>query len=99
MRVMVSSAALVEALEEAVEDALPAELAFALGVVALGLEGGAELDGGDEEGAGLADGLEVAVHLDGPGAVAVAEHAAVHLGAQAPHLVALVVGGSWAGCW
>jgi hypothetical protein len=41
------------------------------------VEGGAELDGGDEEAAGFADGFEVAVHLDGSCAVAVAEHAAV----------------------
>lgn len=40
-------------------------LSLGLGVVALALEGGAELDGGDEEGARLADGLEVAVELDG----------------------------------
>jgi hypothetical protein len=45
-------------------------------------EGGAELDGGDEEGAGL----EAAVELDGTGAVAVAEHAAVDPGAQPAHL-------------
>jgi len=42
-----------------------------VGVVALLAEGGLELDGGDEEGARLADGLEVAVHLEGSGAVAV----------------------------
>jgi hypothetical protein len=65
MRVILSSALLVEALEEPVKDLLPAELALAVGVVALGLDGGAELDGGHEEGAGLADGLEVAVHLQG----------------------------------
>jgi hypothetical protein len=96
MRVILSSALLIETLEEPVEDALPADLALALGVVALGLDGGAELDGGHEEDAGLADGLEVAVHVQGAGAVAVAEHAAVHLGAQAPHVVALVVGGQLA---
>ena len=45
----------------------------------------------------LADGLEVAVHLDGAGAVAVAEHAAVHLGAEFAHLGAFVVGGELAG--
>ena len=37
---------------------------------------GAELDGGDEEAAGFADGFEVAVHLDGSSAVAIAKHAA-----------------------
>ena len=62
------------------------------GVVALALQGGAEFDGGDEEAAGFADGFEVAVHLDGSGAVAVAEHAAVHLGAEFAHFVAFVVG-------
>ena len=67
------------------------------GVVALALQGGAELDGGDEEGAGFADRLEVAVHLDGAGAVAVAEHAAVHLGAELAHLGAFGVGGQLAG--
>ncbi len=57
------------------------------------LQGGPGLDGGDEEAAGFADGLEVAVHLDRSGAVAVAEHAAVHLGAELAHLAAFVVGG------
>jgi hypothetical protein len=64
-------------------------LAFVLGVVALGLQGGPELDGGDEEGAAFAD-LEVAVGVDGSGAVAVAEPAAVHLAAELAHLAALV---------
>ena len=67
------------------------------GVVALTLQGGAELDGGDEEGARFADRLEVAVHFDRPGAVAVAEHASVHLGAQFAHLGTFVVPGSWRG--
>jgi len=48
-------------------------LAFTVGVVALGLQGGPE--------------------LDGSGAVAVAEHASVHLAAQLAHLGAFVVGG------
>jgi hypothetical protein len=39
----------------------------------------------------------VAVHLDRAGAVAVAEHPAVHLGAEAAHLGALVLGGELAG--
>jgi hypothetical protein len=68
-----------------------------VGVVALPLQGGSEFDGGDEEAAGFADGFEVAVHLDGSSAVAVAEHAAVHLGAEFAHLVALVVVGESAG--
>ena len=34
----------------------------------------------------------MAIHLDGPGAVAVAEHARVHLGAQPAHLGAFLVG-------
>jgi hypothetical protein len=50
-----------------------------------------------EERTRLADGLEVAVHFDRAGAVPIAEHAPVHLGAQAPHLVALVGGGELAG--
>ena len=58
-------------------------------------EGGAELDGGLEEGAGLADRLEVAVEPDGSGAVAVAEHPLVHLGAEFAHLGALGVGGQF----
>jgi hypothetical protein len=81
---------LVEAREEAVEELLAADLALAFGVVALLLKRGTEGDRGDEEGAGLTDGLEVAIHLDGPGAVAVAEHAPVHLDAEATHLSAFV---------
>jgi hypothetical protein len=65
-------------------------------VIALAFEGGAELDGGLEEGAGLADRFEVAVEVDGAGAVAVAEHAPVHLGAQLAHLGALGVFGELA---
>ncbi len=71
----------VESVEEAVEDVFAGDLAFDSGVVALALEGGFELDGGDEESAGLADGFEVAVEFNGAGAVAVAEHPTVHLGA------------------
>lgn len=59
-------------------------------VVSLAMEGGLELDGGDEERAGLTDRFEVAVELDGAGEVAVAEHAAVHLGAEFAHLGAFV---------
>jgi hypothetical protein len=81
----------VQAREEAVKDLLAADLPFALGVVALLLECGAELDGRHEDGAGLADGLEVAVQFDGAGAVAVGEQAAVHLGT--PEDVLLVVTG------
>ena len=58
-----SSAGVVESLKEAVVDLLATGLAFGRGVVALGLEGGSELDGGDEEGAGLADRLVVAVKI------------------------------------
>ena len=39
----------------------------------------------------------MAIHVDGAGAVAIAEHAAVHLSAKAPHLGALVLGGELAG--
>jgi hypothetical protein len=83
----------VEAGQQAVEDLLAAQLALGVGVVALALQGGAELDGGLEERARLADRLEVAVQSDGSGAVAVAEHAVVHLGAQLAHLGALGVAG------
>ena len=87
----------VEPVEQAVEDFLAADLALAGGVVALPLQGGSELDGGDEEAAGFADRLEVAVHVDRSSAVAVAEHASVHLGAELAHLPAFVVGGELAG--
>ena len=69
-------------MEEVVEDFLATGLAFVGGVVALAAQRWFELDGGDEEVAGLADRFEVAVDLDGSGAVAVAEHALVHLGAE-----------------
>ena len=75
---------------------LAAELSFLAGVVALCLQGGAGLDGGLEEGAGFADGFEVAVQADGSGAVAVAEHPAVHLGAEFAHFGAFGVGGQCA---
>ena len=81
MRVIVKRRS-VESGEESVEDLLAPHLSFGGGVVALALQGGPELDGGHEEGAGFADRLEVAVELDGSGAVAVAEHARVHLGAE-----------------
>ncbi len=84
-----------EAFEEPVEDLLSADLALVGGVVALALEGGPELDGGLEERARFADRLEVAVEADGPGAVAIAEHAAVHLGAEFAHLGSLGVGGQF----
>lgn len=45
-----------------------------------------------KEGAGLADRLELTVEFDGAGAVAVAEHPAVHVSAEFAHLGALVVG-------
>jgi Phage integrase family len=69
----------VESGEQSVEHFLAAELSFVGGVVALCLQGGAEFDGGLEEGDGFADGFadgfEVAIEADGAGAVAVAEHA------------------------
>jgi len=46
---------MVESFEEPVEDLLAGDLSLVVGVVALGLQGGPELDRGDEEGAGLAD--------------------------------------------
>ena len=84
---------LVEAGQQSVEDFLAPGLALGGGVVALFFEGGAELDGGLEERARFADGLEVAVQADGAGAVAVAEHALVHFGAELAHLGALGAGG------
>jgi beta-phosphoglucomutase-like phosphatase (HAD superfamily) len=67
----------VEAGDEFVVDLGSSGLAFGAGVVALGEQCGAELDGGLEEGAGFADRLVLAVHDFGSGAVAVAEHAGV----------------------
>ena len=84
---------LVEAGQQSVEDFLAPGLALGGGVVALLFEGGAELDGGLEERARFADGLEVAIQADGAGAVAVAEHALVHFGAEFAHLSALGAGG------
>jgi hypothetical protein len=54
------------------------------GMVGLGLETWPDLDGGSEEGAAFADGLEAAVELGWSGAPAVAEHAVV-LGSHASH--------------
>ena len=88
----------VEAGQQAVEDLLATELALGVRVVALALQGGAELDGGLEEGARLADRLEVAVQSHGSGAVAVAEHPSVHFGAQLARLGALGVAGQRLGC-
>jgi hypothetical protein len=53
--------------------------------------------GGDEDAAGFADGLEVAVHLDRSSAVPVAEHAPVHLSAKFAHFAAFVIAGELAG--
>ncbi|MFC0448938.1 hypothetical protein [Rhodococcus jostii] len=88
-----SSLGVVESLKESIEDLLSADLALVGGIVSLFGERGAELDGGDEERAGFADRFEVAIQLDGPGAVAVAEHPAVGLGAELAHLGRLVFGG------
>ena len=68
-----SSPGVLEPLKEPVVDLLPAGLALGCGVIALGLQGGAELDRGDEEGAGLADRFVVAFEFGGSGAEAVAE--------------------------
>ena len=86
-----------EAGQQAIEDLLPSDLALGVGVVALSFQGGTELDGGLEEGARLTDRLEVAVQTDWSGAVAVAEHAGVHLSSQFGHLRAFGVGGQ--GLW
>ncbi|HET9330833.1 MAG TPA: hypothetical protein VFO23_09920, partial [Steroidobacteraceae bacterium] len=66
------------------------------GVIVLGCQGGAELDAGLEEGAGLADRLERAVQPGGPGAPAVAEHPVV-LAAQPGHLRPDRVAGQYGG--
>ena len=50
---MATWAGVVESLKEPIEDLVAADLACVGGVVALPLEDGSELDGGDEEGAGL----------------------------------------------
>ena len=70
---------------------------FVRGVVPLALQGGPELDGGLEERARFADGFEVTVQPDRAGPVAVAEHAAVHLGPEFAHSGAFGVGGQFAG--
>jgi hypothetical protein len=72
--------------------ALPSDLSLRGGVVALTSQGRFELNGRDEERARLADGLEVAVHLDRPGAPSVAEHPTVYLGSQLAHLAPLGAG-------
>ena len=64
------------------------------GAVVLGLQGGAELDAGLEECAGLADRLERAAHFWGPGAVAVAEHPVV-LASQPGHFASAGSAGAW----
>src|SRR4051794_39835895 len=81
-----SRGGLVEAVQEPVEDLLAAYLAFVRGVVALPLQGRPELDGGHEECARLADGLEMAIEFNWPGAVTVAQHAAVCFPAELSHL-------------
>jgi hypothetical protein len=65
---------LVESGKQTVEDLLTADLALSGRIVALALEGWAELECDDEERAGLADRLKMAVHLYRPGAVPIAEH-------------------------
>jgi len=87
--ILLGGCCLTEAGQQSVEDFLAPGLALGGGVVALGLQGGAELDGGLEERARFADGLEVTVQSDRAGAVAVAEHPLVHLGAELAHLGAL----------
>ena len=59
---------LVDSLDEFVEDSGAFGLAVFLGVVALALEGGPELDGGLEIAAGFAGGFHPAVKLDRAGA-------------------------------
>src|SRR5262249_50397533 len=89
VKLILSGGCLVEAGQQSVEDFRAPGLALGGGVVALLLEGGAGLDGGLEERARFADGLEVAVQAAGAGAVAVAEHPLVHLGPEFAHFGAL----------
>src|SRR4029079_10381703 len=96
VKCVVSGGGLIESSEQSVEHFLAAQLSFGGGVVALRLQGGAEFDGGLEEGAGFADGFEVAVQADGSGAVAVAEHPAVHLDTELTHFGAFGLGGQCA---
>ena len=91
-----SGGGLIESGEQSVEHFLAAELSVLGGVVALCLQRRAEFDGGLEESAGFADGFEVAVQADGSGAVAVAEHPAVHLDTELAHLGAFGLGGQCA---
>jgi hypothetical protein len=86
---------LVDLPDELVEDGGAFGLAVFLGVVALALEGGPELDGGLEVAAGSAGGFHPAVELDGAGAQSVAEHAGVCFAAQFFHAGGLVVGGQF----
>ena len=81
---------LVESGEQPVKDVLTADLALPRRIVALKLEGWSEVQGGDEERAGLADRFKIAVHLNRPGAVAIAEHPAVHLAAKLAHFGAFI---------
>src|SRR5215831_837739 len=82
-----------EAREQTLEDLLTSDVPLGRRVVPLPLEGGPELGGGDEERAGLADGLEMTIESDRACAVAIAEHAPMHFGTQLAHLAALRVGG------
>ena len=86
---------LVDSLDELVEDGGAFGLAVFLGVVALALEGGPELDGGLEVAAGFAGGFHLAVELDRAGAQSVAEHAGVCFAAQFCHAGGFVVGGQF----
>src|SRR5260370_42463770 len=77
---------LVESGKQAVEDLLTADLALSGRILALALAGWAELQGGDEERAGITDRFKMAVNLNRPGAVGVPQHPAVPL---APELAPL----------
>ena len=81
---------LFESGEQPVKDVLTADLALPRGIVALKLESWSEVQGGDEERARLADRFKIAVHLNRPGAVAIAEHPSVHLAAKLAHFGALI---------
>jgi hypothetical protein len=69
----------VDPVEEAGVDGGESAVVTLAGVVALAQDDGRELGSGGEVDAGFAHGFELAVELDGTGAVAVAEQSALHL--------------------
>ena len=87
-----SSSCVIEAFDEVREDGCPRVLAFRAGVIALGVQGGCELDCGLEEGAAFANNVVGAFDFLGPSAVPVAQHSRVFL-AQVFHVGSFSIGG------